>query len=76
MRQCDRIAALAVRAGLSAIDAKAAGVIAIVSIGPKSGNGPCRSPRGIHVQSPYRLTKGQSGDLRLVCRNTPSIEKN
>ena len=37
MRQRDQIAARGVRAGLSAIDAKAAGVIAIVSIGPKMG---------------------------------------
>jgi hypothetical protein len=37
VRQRDQIAALAVRAGLSAIDAKAAGVIAIVSIGANMG---------------------------------------
>jgi hypothetical protein len=39
-RQRDQIAALAVRAGLSVIDAKAAGVIAIVSIGPNMGTAP------------------------------------
>jgi hypothetical protein len=40
VRQRDPIAARAVRAGLSAIDAKAAGVIAIVSIGPNMGTAP------------------------------------
>jgi hypothetical protein len=36
----------------SAIDAKAAGVIAIVSIGPNTGTAPAGRYRGIHVQSP------------------------
>jgi hypothetical protein len=40
VRQRDQIAALAIRAGLSVIDPKAAGVIAIVSIGPNMGTAP------------------------------------
>jgi hypothetical protein len=69
VRQRDQIVARAVRAGLSAIDAKAAGVIAIGSIGPNMGTVPAGRYRGVDVQSPYRLTKGQSGDPRLVCGN-------
>jgi hypothetical protein len=68
VRQCDRIAALAVRAGLSAIDAKAAAVIAIVSIGPKCGNGPCRSPSrrpcAILLQTDERPERGSTTGLQ------------
>jgi hypothetical protein len=76
VRQRDQIAALAVRAGLGVIDAKAAGVIAIVSIGPNMGTAPAGRYRGVHVQSAYRPTKGQSGEPPLVGGTTPSIEKN
>jgi hypothetical protein len=42
-------------------------VIAIVSIGPNMGTAPAGRYRGVPVQSPYRLTKGQSEESRLVC---------
>jgi hypothetical protein len=76
VRQRDQIAALAVRAGLSAIDAKAAGVIAIVSIGANMGTA---LPVAIAASMCNPLTdrrRARAGNRHLVGGTTPSIEKN